>query len=470
MSKRTKIIFIVALLLAGIFIKCYYISYTETWERQHDVISFGADEGHAAYIEYLLNNRHLPDFDPREKWAFFQPPLHHIVSAFTIYASEKFGATEHRAQENTQVVTCFYMIMMTLAATCIFLRTKGLSKLFSKNGASKLTTEGYIVLLSIIALHPMYILLSGSINNDGLALILSVIALMISVRWFDKPGYAETVLLALTIGLAMAAKMISGLIAVPIGILMFMRIFGFDDRYVSASNSKITIGDRINLFIKKYFAKCVVFAIIVFPLGLGFSIYNKIKWNVPVNYIPPVGENFPDDLSLSTRIFDIKPGLSKVYTYLTTRGDAFDEYNIPLAMVKTALFSEYSFEGVSRWMKPLTLILFVSSVILMIYAFYATIYMVFSKKSKLNTKWKIVLFGTYISYFVAYILFAQQYRNFSAQDFRYGAICIFCEGIFAGIYTDTLKNKKVKNVITAIAVVFAVSAFLTYALLGFKSK
>ena len=78
-SGLTKII-IIALFLLGIFIKLYYINYTETWERQHDVISFGADEGHAAYIEYILNNKSLPDFDPREKWGFFQPPLHHIIS------------------------------------------------------------------------------------------------------------------------------------------------------------------------------------------------------------------------------------------------------------------------------------------------------------------------------------------------------------------------------------------------------
>ena len=44
-SGLTKII-IIALFLLGIFIKLYYINYTEAWERQHDVISFGADEGH----------------------------------------------------------------------------------------------------------------------------------------------------------------------------------------------------------------------------------------------------------------------------------------------------------------------------------------------------------------------------------------------------------------------------------------
>ena len=92
MKKHGFVILIMALLLlAGVAIKCYYVSYTDTWERQHDVISFGADEGHAAYIEYIRDNGHLPDFDPREKWAFFQPPLHHIVSGKTMDVAEALG-------------------------------------------------------------------------------------------------------------------------------------------------------------------------------------------------------------------------------------------------------------------------------------------------------------------------------------------------------------------------------------------
>lgn len=469
MSKKTKIFIILALILSGIFIKCYYISYTESWERQHDVISFGADEGQAAYIEYLLNNRHLPDFDPREKWGFFQPPLHHIVSAFTIYVSEKLGASEHRAQENTQVVTCFYMIVLLILSAFIFVKAKGTDRVFSKSGRQKLETEGGIVFLAIVALHPLYTLLAGSINNDSLSLLLALISVIIAVKWFDNPGFFTTVILAVTIGLAMAAKLTGGLVAVPVGILMIMRFFGFDNRYISSGNSKITISDRLRLFFGKYFAKSLVFAVIVVPLGLGFQIYNKVRWGVPVNYIPGVGEQFDASLTVADRIFDIKPGLSKVYTLMIKRGDSFDEYNLPLAVIKTSLFGEYSFEDVSRWMKPLTLILFISALLLMVYALFATFVMTFSGKSRLSAKWKVALFGTYITYLVSYVLFAVKYSNFSAQDFRYAAICVVCEGIFAGLYTDSLKNKKVKSAVIIVALLFAASAFLTYALLGYKS-
>ena len=466
-NKKTLIFFIVCLLVAGVFIKCYYIDYTETWVRQHDVIGFGAEEGHAAYIEYILVNRHLPDFDPTTKWAFFQPPLHHIISAVVLGALYKSGVNEGVAQEITQVPTCIYMILLILVSFYMFLKAKGVVRINASNMKGKLITEGGVCFLAIVGLHPLFTLLSGSINNDALALILSLVALVIGYLWYEKPSIFRTVLLALTIGLAMVSKLTGGLVAVPIAMLMIIKFFGFDGGITSDGHAKVKLIDRITFFFSKYFAKAIVFAAIVFPLGLSFSIYNSLKWGMPFNYIPAVGENFPESVTMTKRLFDVSTG--KVYTYLTTRGDAFDEYNVILAIIKTSLFGEYSFEEVSRWMKPLSIILFASGVILMGVALFATLYMLFSKKSKLSSQWKIILAGTYFTYLAAYLYFALSSNNFSAQDFRYAAICIVCEGIFIALFVDTVKNKKIKNAVMLTSLVFAASAFFTYALLGLKS-
>ena len=461
-KKRLLTILIIGLIIAGVFIKLYYVNYTDTWQRQHDVISFGADEGHAAYIEYILNNKKLPDFDPREKWGFFQPPLHHIISAKTMEISKSLGMDDKRCEENTQVVTCIYMLLLMLFTALIFVKVKG-NKLFS----TKSVTEGFAVVAAIVFVHPLFTLLSGSINNDALALILSLIALYISFKWFEKPGWILTILLALTIGLAMFAKLTGGLVAVPIGIQMVRKILGFDGGLTGGKNIKINLWDRIKFFLKNYLVKMIVFAVVVFPVGLYWSIRNKILWDMPVNYIPPVGENFPENITLSSRIFDI--GTKSAYTSLVSRGDSFDEYNVPLLILKTSLFSESSFADVSRWMKPVTWVMFILAAVLSIIALVATLYMTFSKKSWLNAKNRILLFGTWGIYLFAYLGFAITHRNFSAGDFRYAAICIVIEGIFTGLYVDTIKNKKVKYAITAVAVMFAICSFGTYALLGFKS-
>ena len=271
MSKKGRLttLLIIALLLAGLFIKAYYINYTETWERQHDVISFGAEEGHAAYIEYLLNNRQLPDFDPRTKWGFFQPPLHHIISAFTIYVSDLAGAGQKRSQENTQIPTYLYMVLLTvLSSVYVFLKVKGSSKLSYKNNKDKIYTSGLVCSVSVICLHPMFIFLSGSINNDALALVLSMLSLLIAAEWYDNPNIMLTIMLALIIGLSMVAKLTGGLTAVPIGILMFMKMFGFAGGIRSDGHTTILIKDRVKYFAKNYLAKALLFSVIVFPLGL----------------------------------------------------------------------------------------------------------------------------------------------------------------------------------------------------------
>ena len=123
----------------------------------------------------------------------------------------------------------------------------------------------------------------------------------------------------------------------------------------------------------------------------------------------------------------------------------------------------------SRWVKALSLVLFVSAVLVILFALYATLQVAFSKKIKLPIVWKVLLIGTYVTYLAAYFYFALSSSNFSAQDFRYAGICIVCEGIFAGIYADSIKNKRALMLIKVVAITFALSSFLTYALLGFKA-
>ena len=46
-------------MLTGMFLKLTYVIYTPVWCRQHDVVDFGAGEGHAAYMEYILEHSRI---------------------------------------------------------------------------------------------------------------------------------------------------------------------------------------------------------------------------------------------------------------------------------------------------------------------------------------------------------------------------------------------------------------------------
>lgn len=422
---------------SGIFIKICYILYTAVWTRQHDVIDFGVGEGHAAYIEYILANKHLPDFDPTTVWSFFQPPLHHIISAAWMWISRRLGMCDRQMQENVQVLTLMYMCIVILVT---YYLCKEL----------ELSYKASTVVMLVVSLHPMFTIFSGSINNDALSFALTVVAVYFAVKWYRKPSYLWTVLLALAIGLSMMAKLTSALVAPAIGVMMLYRM-----------------GKEFKKFIPKF----LCFAVVVFPIGLFWPVRNYILFKTPFNYIPGVGQQLTHTGFVS-RVLDIR--MSSVYPMFMDYGDSYDEYNVWLALIKTSLFGEYNYGLVSKLITPFAVVIFVSAVILMIVALYATVKLCISKKSKLAAEYRILFGGTYLCFMIGYLSFALGYSNFSAQDFRYGATAIVIEALFLGLYYDSVETKSAKednsdlkkNSLTAVAYIFAISSFIISLLLG----
>ena len=445
--------FIVFALVLGFMLKAYYVSYTEVWERQHDVIGFDADEGQAAYIEYILENRALPDFDPRQVWGFFQPPLHHIVSAACIYLSELFGASWARARENIQILTLMYMTLVML-----------LTYLICKKAA--IGDKGTLIATLIVSFHPIFILLSGSINNDALSLMLSLLSVYLAACWYEKPTIIRIISLALAIGLSMMAKFTGGLIAPAIGILILMKL---KERFKDAGRER---GAFIPV-IKRYGLQILCFALIVFPLGLWWPARNKIRWDMPVNYIPPVGEQL-EKTDIFSRVFDIRT--KSPFAYMISSGYGYDEYNTFLALVKTSLFGEYDYGQYSHKIIWLSWALLITSVFLIIIAFIATFYVCFSKGFGMKVEWRVLLGICYLTYLVSYLSFSLGYSNFSAQDFRYGAICIVMEAVFLGAFYDKISGGKESplrkytgKAIAILTALFAVLSLSVYVLLGLRT-
>lgn len=426
----------------GIFLKLAYVLYTAVWTRQHDVVDFNTGEGHAGYIEYLIQNEALPNFDPRSVWAFFQPPLHHILSAIWMKVSIYAGQVYRQSQENVQALTLCYTSAVAILSyfTCKELELK---------------KWGMRVALLIISFHPVYVILSGSINNDALSLVLSMLAFYLAVVWYKRPSFPVLMLIAGSVGLSMMAKLTGGLVAVPIAVLFCLKVFG----------DKKSIGANL----KKYIPQFIPFAVIVFPLGLWWSIRNMILFDMPFNYIPPVGEQLAH-AGLVSRLFDIR--MHSVYPAMIAYGDAYDEYNVPLALIKTSLFGEYNLATEWTAITPFAVILFISGLVLAIAAFAAMLYMLFSKKSGLKKEWKLSFGALYAALLAAYGMFAFGSNNFSAQDFRYIALIIVVEAIFLGLFVDQLniaekKQKLCGSIVIGATAVFAVSSFIVYMMLGF---
>ena len=425
-------------MLAGFFVKLCYVLYTQTWDRQHDVVSFGAGEGQAAYIEYFLTYKSLPDFDPRSIWGFFQPPLHHIISAVWMKINLFLGLSERQAQENVQILTFFYMgaLMILTYFVCRELE-------FEKTGTC--------IAVSTVSLHPVFILLSGSINNDALSLFLMMLSLYLAIVWFKRPRIMTIILLALSIGLAMFAKLSGGMIAPAVASLFIIKL--------------IREKGKRGQFILQY----VIFGVICVPVGLFWTVRNMLLYNMPVNYIPEVGQQF-GEMPLYVRLFDLH--MDSVFPAMLENGDSFYEHNIFLAIIKTSLFGEYNYANLHRAFTIPAVFLFLSATVLALIAFGVTLFLLFSKRSSLQSEWRWFFGILYFTILASYLSFALSYSNFSAQDFRYAALLIVVEALLLGIFTDHLDlqkegPKQIFPIITGATAIFCACSFVLYFLLGF---
>ncbi len=424
LRKYLRLNWITIIIGLGILVRIAYILYTPVWCRQHDVIDFGAEEGHAAYIEYLLNNRALPNFDPREKWAFFQPPLHHIIAALWIKINTKFGIPLHQAQENVQVLTLFYTSTISIISYYIF-------KEFH------LKKWGMRIACMVMAFSPVFILMSGSINNDALCISLQVAALYFAIKWYQEPQLWSVLLTAVSIGGAAMAKLSGVSVALAIGVLFLLRLMMPPADIASIDHTTVKpfqwkyLGRNILYYLKQI----IVFFVICVPLALWSPIRNNVLFNVPIFYTPPVGEGL-EQYSMFQRLFDLR--LSSVFPAMINNGDSYDEYNILLALIKTSLFGEYNLAAENPLVNPFCILLFVTAVILAVAAFIATIYFIFSRRSTLSFEWKLFLGVFYGSQLLVYLMFVFKQQYFSSQDIRYIASILVPEALFLGMLADQL--------------------------------
>lgn len=444
-GRKEKIINLL-IILTGVLsalIRLYYIYYTPSWRRQHDVIDFGAGEGQAAFIEYFHQGHFLLEFDPREKWGFFQPPLHHMLAAVWIHAQELFGIAYENACEHVQVLTFFYSLLTLFFAFLIF-RYIGL--------------KGETLLLSFIitALHPGFILMSGSINNDMLSILFTVMTIFLGLKWNEDPSWVHTVLMALTLGCGMMTKLSSAFIAPAIALLFLIKL----------------IRGGVNTFVS-YMTKIVVFCFICGPLALWSPIRNYIMFGVPFGYTPEVGEVI--QASIAARIFDIRchiPYLSRI-----TNGDPYDEFNMILGMMKTSFFGDENFAHAmaeaghsgagAALMTVFGWALFFSGTMLALICLYCFIKVLRSSVFIPALSIRAYLAVLYIVSLMMYVSFMLKAPYSSSMDFRYVIYLIPVQALGAGLYTGgegcSIRGKWIIYGVTA---AFAFSTLALYLMLG----
>lgn len=413
-----KLIF--AIIIIGIILRINYISYTTIDERQHDMEK---EVGHLAYIETIFNTGKLPEHN---KWQFYQQPLHHIISAGWLKVAEKFGIDIESAEESLQILTAIYSSAIIVISYFI-LKELGIS--------DKLK----LLVITIIAVHPTFIILSGSINNDILMIMLTFFGILYLIKWYKNSSIKNTIILALTTGLIALTKISGTIIAVPI---LYIFIDKFWKDYFTEKNRKVAI--------KKYILEYIMFGIIALGIGLSYSIRNLLLFNQSIFYVPKAGQIvYCGNKSLFDRFNIFSKEWLEVFAYPV--GDC----NVWAYLIKSSLFGEYHLENIN----VISVAMLILNIAIIIISLVSLVKIFVTKEKNMELKMIIVFYFTQILMFI-YSNITMPYA--CTMDFRYIVPTILFGMVFIveGI-KDTKYEKNVSGVIYFFAILSVVFE-LTY--------
>ena len=441
-SNRTVLI----LSITSFLLRAFYVMYTAIEYRQHDAGSYQGGYGHLGYIAYLATHRlQLPEGDPRIVEQFYHPPLHHMIAAIWVKINMKLGFSDAQAYENIQILTLVYsMLMLYLLYQIIKLLQ------FEQKNA--------VFLFSLFCFHPYLILLSGSINNDALCILLLTAVIYYTIRWYQEKTNALILKMALCLGLAMLSKASGVLIAPALAFLFADRLF------------------RNRREFWKLFRQYLLFGIVSIPIGMSWSVYNYIKWGVPFDYIPIVGTDSTQYLGripLWNRLTGFNwPFGGNVFVSL----DASREHNMWITILKELVFDEFSI-GQDKWGIIAANILFYVNVAVVLIVIIAFIYTLFHRISQTDNQIKFFLI-TYVAVLLGmYFKFIFKYPYVCSMSARYIVPAIVIGILCMGFMMQEMEIRTTRNgqknlccqTVKAVGILFcSISAFV-YIWLGVVS-
>lgn len=435
----------------GFLVKFHYVFNTSVYTRQNDVHVFGGDSGHAAYMEYLIAHRALPNFDVREVWQFCHPPLHHIICAFWIDINENvLGVGHNPARESLQTLTLFY-------AMCIMITAYKLLRRF------KLQNMALYVPLLMISFHPAFILMSGAINNDVLSAAFMMGAVLCTLNWYDNQTYANILKIAFCVGLGMMTKLSAAIVAPAIA-LVFLAVF-----------IKKIRTDWLHLI-----GQFAAFGVVCVPLGLWFEIRNYIKWKVPITYVqemPNTVMQYIGDRSFKDRLTDFSgeqfKSVFEQWLCYDDKGEltGYNEYNPIIALFKNSLFSESvnetTFENTPYMLTAARVFFWLGIALAAVFLLLMVVMLV--KKCEMRPVEKTLFGFFYISMIFNYFKMCYDYPFTCTMNFRYITPTVIITSIFCGLFMNIRKNnehpcavKAVSAVLTLLVGAFCVLSVITY--------
>lgn len=418
---------ILIIMIVGILTRAMYIIYTPITERQHDVYGIN-DQGHLGYIYTIYQTGKLPETNSIQ---FYHPPLFHSIAAGWLKVNDIFSVSLDKSIEGIQIITAIFssLIMLVVYRIVEEIEIKNIYKIF---------------IIAVMAFHPTFIILAGSINNDILMILLSFYIILYLIKWNDNPNIKNTIILAVITGCSVMTKISGAIMAVPIMYTFIKKIIEIH----RTENNKILL----------LFGKFMLFGIISLPLGLWHPIRNLILFNQPLGGVLLPGDGlYVGQYSTVQRFLSIsfKELFGQVYCVIP------DNHNVFAYIVKCSILGEFTYNNnINIYV---TFLKFVNLLIILAIVLCTFILIGKYKRKDKNSFIIMILLITFFTNMISYYNFNVQYPYICTMDFRY-----IVPTIFTGIVTvcmvlnEYIKNNIIKEIIEYTITLFCILSFVLF--------
>lgn len=454
------------ILLLGFILRLVYGINNQFNQRQHDVgDAYGT--GHYGYTIYIFRYLRLPDTNASQ---FYQPPLNSFLQAIWMRIAAFFAPCSDSIKESydalftstvaispnqtdllnylnylynsTKILSIIYS---SISLYCIYFILKEFNlKQWVKN-----------TILLFIACQPLMVMMSGTMNNDNLSYMFFFISLLCFIRFIKKPTFRYCIYLALSLGLGMITKLSIGFAAFVYGPVM---IYKFVRYCIDASKDK----EKKNTLIF-YSLQLVLFALIVFPLGLSYATRNYVKFGQSFTYILDFGpsswlhENIKDR-SLFERFFSL-PFSQLIHSERGIYHD-YREYNIWVDLIKTSIFDEFSYSMAPTY--P-AVILFIANILVCLASIASFIYLIvifFMKRFKEDLWFSLLMASISLLGLVSYFSLCVKMPYSCTSNFRYITYVAFSSISLVGIASSNIDKNWSRYAFISLVGVFCTSSSL----------
>ena len=418
---------ILIIMIVGILTRAMYIIYTPITERQHDVYGIN-DQGHLGYIYTIYQTGKLPETNSIQ---FYHPPLFHSIAAGWLKVNDIFSVSLDKSIEGIQIITAIFssLIMLVVYRIVEEIEIKNIYKIF---------------IIAVMAFHPTFIILAGSINNDILMILLSFYIILYLIKWNDNPNIKNTIILAVITGCSVMTKISGAIMAVPIMYTFIKKIIEIH----RTENNKILL----------LFGKFMLFGIISLPLGLWHPIRNLILFNQPLGGVLLPGDGlYVGQYSTVQRFLSIsfKELFGQVYCVIP------DNHNVFAYIVTCSILGEFTYNNnINIYV---TFLKFVNLLIILAIVLCTFILIGKYKRKDKNSFIIMLLLITLFTNMISYYSFNIQYPYICTMDFRYIVPTIFTGIVTICVVLDKfIKNDIIKELIEYMVILFCILSFVFF--------